>query len=121
MHNTLLKKNIVMSIFRKILKCTIVNTLFQTTTDNNQLQCHLSDSGDLKLSIPNIVSNKHDLLQLLVKIGCILKQTLFTLQKLFISSFVNNAIFIMSNDVQLTDDINWNYSFFVLYFLIDFT
>lgn len=26
---------------------------------------HLSDSGDLKMSIPNIVSNKHDLLQLL--------------------------------------------------------
>lgn len=45
---------------------------------------HLSDSGDLKMSIPNIVSNKHDLLQLLVKIGCILKQTLFTLQKLFL-------------------------------------
>lgn len=45
---------------------------------------YLSDSGDLKMSIPNIVSNKHDLLQMLVKIGCILKQTLFTLHKLFL-------------------------------------
>lgn len=54
-----------MSIFRKKIK--MYNCKHTIPDDDGHqpiAKGYLSDSGDLKMSIPNIVPNKHDLLQM---------------------------------------------------------